>query len=49
VLFARVDSELDALILHVCELLAQLGILNSEGQELGSALSGVVHAVPYPA
>lgn len=46
---ARIDRQFNTLVLHVRELLAQLGVLDSEDQKLGSALCRVVHAVLYPA
>ena len=46
VLLTRVDRQLDALVLNLRELPAQLRILDDHGKEIGVAL--VAHSVPYP-
>lgn len=45
VLLTRVDRQLDALVLNLRELPAQLRILDDHGKEIGAAL--VAHSVPY--
>jgi hypothetical protein len=43
-----VDRQLNALVLRLRELRAQLGVLDHYGQEFGGALPRIVHTVPCP-
>jgi hypothetical protein len=45
---ACIHGQLDALVLRLGELLAQLGVFYDYGQELGGSLARIAHAAPPP-